>query len=255
MESEQSIEVVTGTAELGPRTVHAVAVSREEMVEANGQIREFLSVKLDGLRLEHQEMQDAIDVAMANNWKIDVLGKAEKKLRRQVMYYDKLVAALDAGFTIVPNMPCDQFAIRVKRALPRETAIRTATGYEPNAMLKDETGEILPAGEGRYESPNQLIREERSSFEAKPGTMEHTHFIRATEWDAIEFPFAAAVPIVMSATQAAMALKLFDRIGLVPQQVRMVEDPIVLGQIVLRENGRERVASFLIAWHLDMRTL
>lgn len=122
--------------------------------------------------------------------------------------------------------------------------------------MPDEKCEVLPAGEGRYESPTQLVSERVIKEPQADGkTVKTTTILTPTSFDMIEFPFAAAVPVVMTATQAAMALKLFDRIGIVPQQLRRDADPIVLGQIILRQNGRERVASFLIAWHLDLRTL
>jgi hypothetical protein len=167
--------------------------------------------------------------------------------------------ALEAGYTVVPNMPCDQFVIRVARknatsfSSYKQDEHHTPSNWQMD-RIPDQKEQILPAGEGRYESPTPTVDDESSSHQ-RDGKLVHTRFIQVTGFDAIEFPFAAAVPVVMSATQAAMALKLFDRIGIVPQELKRNMDPIILGQIVRRENGRERVASFLIAWHLDMRTL
>ena len=61
----------------------------------------------------------------------------------------------------------------------------------------------------------------------------------------------------MDATAAAMAMKIFDRIGVVPQTRRKGYrgDPIVLGQITRKEGWQTKTASFLIAWYLDPRTL
>jgi hypothetical protein len=253
----ETIEALEGTSVFPTPRIHAVAVNATEMAEANEQIRDFLRDKIGTLQLEKDGIGEAASVASKNGWKTDALDSAERRLMRQILYYKKLLAAVNAGYTIVPNMPCDQFAIRVNRKRPsvrRQSATSTGS-WDPSVSLGDEKEEILPPGEGRYVSPNQMIEQNLHVNELPDGKKSKTLTVWPTGFDTIEFPFAAAVPVVMNATQAAMSLKLFDRIGLVPQQVRRDADPIVLGQIVLRQNRRERVASFLIAWHLDLRTL
>ena len=237
--------------------IHAVAVNATEMAEANAQIREHLVAKLTALQDERDGLSEAGRVAEENGWKSDQITRSEMRLAKEIEYYGKLLLAVDAGYTIVPNMPCDQFAIRVKRKGPAVGAQSATSDWHtnPRPSIDDERCEVLPAGHGRYESPRQLVEEYKTQEKLPDGKTRTTAITTPTGFDMIEFPFAAAVPVVMTATQAAMSLKLFDRIGLVPQQVRRTEDPIVLGQIILRQSGRERVASFLIAWHLDLRTL
>lgn len=77
---------------------------------------------------------------------------------------------------------------------------------------------------------------------------------KAVSFAELEFPLAIAHPVVMDATSHAMALKIFDRIGIVPQSLRH-GDPIVLGQIIRKQGWQTKTASFLIAWYLDVRTL
>lgn len=239
--------------------IHAVAINATEMAEANKEITVFITAKLASIQAEKDGITEAYMVAEQNGWKTDALAATEKRLIRDLEYYGKLLLALEAGYTVVPNMPCDQFAIRVDRkSATRFSSYKTDERHTPSNWqmdhIPDQKEQILPAGEGRYESPTPTTDDD-SSTHTRDGKLVHTRFIQVTGFDAIEFPFAAAVPVVMSATQAAMALKLFDRIGIVPQEVKRNMDPIILGQIVRRENGRDRVASFLIAWHLDMRTL
>jgi hypothetical protein len=70
----------------------------------------------------------------------------------------------------------------------------------------------------------------------------------------VEFPIAAAQAEVMTATQEAMALKVFDAIGICPPQRK--GDPLIIGQIMMPGTRWSRkTVSFLIAWHLDLRTL
>ena len=239
---------------------HAVAVNATEMAEANAAITIFIKAKLASLQSEKDGFTETCMVAEMNGWKGEALARIEKRLVRELEYYGKLLLALEAGYTVVPNMPCDQFAIRVERKGPtpfstyKEYDDRTPSDWNMD-RIPDQKEQILPAGEGRYESPNPEIDDASGTHRNGEGKLIHSRHIQVTGFDDIEFPLAAAVPLVMTATQAAMSLKLFDRIGIVPQQLKAHMDPIILGQIVRRENGRDKVASFLIAWHLDMRTL
>jgi hypothetical protein len=169
------------------------------------------------------------------------------------MYYQKLLAAVHAGYTVVPNMPVDIFAIRVKREKPAVgSAIRSET-YKPSVpSLNDEQEQRLPVGEGQYKSPIQTTNIER--WESKNAKDEIVHHVMqsAVDFADIEFPLAVAHPVVMDATGAAMALKIFDRIGVVRNGSG---DPIVLGEITRKVGWQTKTASFLIAWYLDPRTL
>jgi hypothetical protein len=237
--------------------LHAVAVNATEMAAANTEIRSYVEVKIAALAGELADVRESMNIAAEKGWAPGALERMEKRLSTQKLYYEKLVMALDAGYTLVPNMPCDQFAIRVSRTRPEVKAIHRHSDYgKPNGSMRDEREQLLPAGEGRYESPIQTINTTRATETLDGGKTTRWHVtIIPTGFAAIDFPLAAAVPVVMTATQAAMALRLFDRIGIVPQSVRRDADPIVLGQIVRRWGSRERVTSFLIAWHLDLRTL
>lgn len=264
---ENELAVIEGTQEMTmaqaqqidrpkPPSLHAVAVNATEMKEANEEIREAVVRKLEALQAEAEDVGEARFVAQTNNWATATLARVESKLLKQIEYYGKLLLALDAGYTLVPNMPCDQFAIRVKRQQPAEGMRHNESHYGySDPRVPEEREQILQPGEGRYKSPAQLLRRTQNKEVVDAKTTKYHVTLTPTEFDAIEFPLAAAVPVVMTATQAAMALKLFDRIGLVPQQVQRNADPIVLGQICWRHGGVERVTSFLIAWHLDLRTL
>lgn len=258
--SEESIEKVESLE--GPKVfltprIHAVAINATEMLESQTQIKDFLTEKVASILSEENMTRESLDVAVANGWKKDAFERAVRKLEISRLYYSKLLSAVEAGYTIVPNMPCDQFAIRVNRNTTRvRPRIDTWHMRQERMSIPEEKEDgNLSEGAGRYESPRQLVTRDYSEFTTEKGTNQVISSCTPVDFDAIEFPFAAAVPVVMNATQAAMSLRLFDRIGIVPQSVRPDQDPIILGQIVRREGGRERVVSFLIAWHLDFRTL
>jgi hypothetical protein len=69
------------------------------------------------------------------------------------------------------------------------------------------------------------------------------------------FPLNVARPQIMEATAQAMVAKCFDEIGICPQTKQA--DPLIIGRIATKRRGWQEpsMISFLIAWHLDLRTL
>jgi hypothetical protein len=53
----------------------------------------------------------------------------------------------------------------------------------------------------------------------------------------------------MQATSRAMALEIFDEIGVFPPTKK--EDPVIIGRVNLNHKGMKRTVSFMIAWHLN----
>lgn len=240
---------------------HAVAVNATEMKEANTQITSFLVAKCDEIDKELAEMTAAYETAKTRKWASSALQNQVRNITKRKVYYDKLLDAVNAGYTIVPNMPCDIFAIRTDRHDPKwfhqtGTSQYSYNGAAPN--VKDEKERLLPSGEGEYQNPLVAFTEDRDKVKTAEGKELYRVVQRKPEWRDMEFPLAAAHPVVMAAADDAMRNLIFDRIGIVPQGTMRRGyrgDPIVLGQIVRRDGYSEKVTSFLIAWHLDVRTL
>ncbi len=238
---------------------HAVAVNATEMQQSTEKIKTFLETKVTALDTEVKELSDALAAAEKNKWATKTYRNQLKKVESRRMYYVKMVGALHAGLTLVPNMDCDIFAIRTKRV--NHPKWKGATGVSQHSFrgaspyIRDEKEMVLPVGEGDYRSPVQMFHEANRKVQ-KDGKEMYQVQQYCDGYSDIDFPFAAAHSVVMDATSHAMALKIFDRIGVVPQGTARRGyrgDPIILGQIVRKEGYK--VASFLIAWHLDVRTL
>jgi hypothetical protein len=255
MSSEATVQPETDLA-LVPQ-FHAVAVNATEMVACKTGIKNWLELKVRSIEQEIDSIQATLDAAIRNKWKSSTFKNQLQKVKQKHLYYGKLLSACNAGYTIVPNLDCDVFAIRVNRSSPSaKPSINEATGYMPCApRIDDETEQRLPIGDGRYESPFQTIDTRR--WEEKNEKNEIVHKVKscAVDFAEIEFPLAIANPLVMDATAQAMALKIFDRIGVVNNHNQRRGDPIVLGQITRKEGYSTKTASFLIAWYLDPRTL
>ncbi len=199
---------------------HAVAVNATEMQQSTTQIKSFLEAKVTSLDTEVQELTAALNVAIANKWAVKTYRSQLKKAEYRKMYYVKLVAAMNAGLTIVPNMDCDVFAIRTNRTSWPKWNGNTGTSQHgfnsASPHVPEEKEVVLPIGSGDYRSPLQMFTEENSKTE-KDGKTFYTVEQSCDGYADIEFPFAAAHSVVMDATSRAMALKIFDRIGIVPQ--------------------------------------
>lgn len=240
---------------------HLVAVNGTEMLVARSGIQKWLRAKLDDIQSEIDTAQANYDQAIKHKWKASPFKNQIRKEQSKHLYYSKILAASEAGFTIVPNMDVTVFAVRTTRQLPKWHGNQGTSTYGYSAaspMVPDENEQRLPIGEGEYQSPSQKFREEyRKIPQIKDGKQIEVYHVRqiCEGFDQIEFPLAIAQPMVMDATARAMAMKIFDRIGVVPRKYKRRGDPIVLGQITGKEGWQTKVASFLIAWYLDPRTL
>jgi hypothetical protein len=247
-------DITIPDASVTPITNHVVALNGAEMEAARIQVRAYLERQSLLTSSELAELNDALRAAQLANFKTSRIEAAIGRLRKRQRYLSHLTAAVAAGYSIVPNMPMTVFAVRVKRDQP---LLQSSTGGSLRSAAWDidqERGQLLEAGAGRYVSPDILTEHSSSQEDDGKGGKRVKHTLETTQYDAIDFPFAAAHASVMNATQEAMALKIFDRIGIVPE-TRPKGDPIILGQIIERHGQSERVVSCLIAWHIDLRTL
>jgi hypothetical protein len=235
--------------------VHLVACDPQEMAASQANLTVWVKQKVAAVKYELEELTTAYDTATKNGWDSDALERQVDKAALQVTYYEKMLGAVEAGFTIIPNFPIDLFAIRVSRNLP---AVRPEQGNSAYwwPTLADEKAQALAAGEGRYVSPTQRVRNEEHR-ETKDGKEIIVRTVTPTSFGEVEFPLIAARPVVMDAAHEAMALQLFDQIGICPKQTPK-GDPLIIGQIFLppvRSHTPRKLVSFLIAWHLNLNDL
>jgi hypothetical protein len=187
-------------------------------------------------------------IARSNGWKLSALTSSINRTARRITYYGKLKTAVEAGYLVVPNFPVTLMAVRVDR--DRQPEQTDSWKHDPKVSRADP--QLLPAGVGRYVD-NALFVEDISYAvsDGKGGTTMKALY-KSGAYDEPDFPFAMVKPTVMDATQRAMALKVFDAIGIV--QNDSGRDPIMVGQILDPRGNRRRV-TFFIAWWLDTRTL
>lgn len=232
------------------KDIELTAVLPQEMVGAQKQLISWCDAKVASIRNESEELRLATEHAKAAKWKHSTLQSQYNKSLKRIEYYEKIKAALEHGFYIVPNFPIQMFAIRKgghkdPKGFERDSASWGRRNFEQNAQE-------LPEGDGVYRNPFPIVvREEKRKTD---GTLVVESYPRA--WDDFEFPINMAKPQIMSVTQTALALKIFDRVGVMPSVKKKKEDPVIIGQIINKIGPySERIVSFMIAWHLNTNVL
>lgn len=239
-------------------TMHLVARNPQEMAAAQANLATWFVRKIAAVTAEADELASAVEEAKANTWKFATLEGQHARAMTRKLFYEKCLFAVQEGYTIIPDIAIDIFAIRTARTKPaRKEQHEENKNYEPHVRVPDERPQVLPPGVGQYQNPETFVHNIRGTCKNEKGEEVKFHTQWATRFDAIEFPAIAAVPYVMNATQEAMAARVFDQIGISPQGSVRSADPLIIGQILGEHRGYSgrKTISFLIAWHLDLRTL
>lgn len=223
-----------------------IATKPQEMADAQRSMIAWAAEKVEAVAAELKDAERSLDVAIASGWRLGPFERVVNNGARHLTFYEKIKAALEAGYYIVPPFPLDIFTIRTDRSIPR----RKTSTYRWDRRL--QAARLMAQGEGRYVSDEPEIYQ-RTIPAADSGTEKDVKEYFAKEFRDVAFPFALAKPQIMEATAAAMALKVFDQFGCLPGQRRSA-DPIICGQILKPDRWRTPI-TFFIAWWLDTRTL
>lgn len=248
-------ETALAVADVEVPQVHLVARNPNEMALAKTSLELFLVQKIAQCDSEANDLFAAYEEALRHKWKSSTFRAHGNLAKRRGDFYRKVKMAVEAGYTIVPNFPIDVFAVRVKRTTPRShTAESTWDQPTATSNARDVSADSLPGGEGRFVSNLPAGIPGSYQKELKDGKKETRYFFETTEFQDVAFPIEAARVEVMSAAAEAMALKVFDQVGICPQTRK--GDPLIIGKILGPKIGyTQKEVSFLIAWHLDLRTL
>lgn len=221
-----------------------IARNSEEMLAAQGQLTSWAETKLASIGQELQQAQENFDIAKRNKWRTVGLQSTLNAARKRFLFYEKMKAAVEAGYAIVPNFPIDVFAIRTSKASPAEGG--TSDPWDEHA----QKSELPSLGEGEYVSDRPTQLQQSWTEKDKENRDITKRWYTAGEFQDVDFPIRAVKPQILDEVGRAMALKVFDEIGILPAR-RQKSDPMVIGQIVFRANGNERRLSFLITWWLS----
>lgn len=244
MDISQQSEIIHPASQL--EDVALTATLPQDMVIAQKALIAWCEKKVAVCNAEVDELKGAVEQAKKHKWKSSVLETQHRNAVKRFQYYEKVKAALIAGFYIVPNFPIQMFAI--KKGHHSKPRGRANDRWHHNFEQKSAE---MPLGEGEYKNPFPLV----STKSGKDVQGKDWAVTYAKEWDDFEFPITMAKPEIMSITAAAMRLKIFDQIGVMPHLHKKKEDPVIIGQIFRKSGYTTRTVSFMIAWHLNTNVL
>lgn len=228
----------------------AIIVARDpaEMQVAQQQLIAWAEHRLAECDAEIKDLEANYAVAHKAKWRAGPWKTRIAKEQRRRSFYEKVKAALDAGYCIVPNFPVEIFAVRTRREEPKSKAIETWR----NENMKTESP---PIGEGEYVSPQTIDDRWTEEETTSDGKTKNVAYRMPTEFQAPDFPFGFAKAQILDDTRAAMALKIFDDLGGLPAR-RKKQDPVIVGRLVFRDGGySEKVITFLVSWFIDPRMI
>ena len=224
------------------RTI-AVAMTPDELEASRKTVIEFCDKKISVLKREARELEENLRIAKKHGWRTVTLRGAIPRMKSRIKFYEKIRAASQAGYVIIPDFPVEAFAVRTTRAHP------LGKGALHSYQVPDIQTESPAIGEGRYVNNVPAKR----SFDMPDDKGKVVRHWTQDDFLDVEFPVAIAHPHILNATAAAMRLKIFDEIGLVSKNVK--RDPIVVGVVKRREGYTWKQVNFFIAWWLNVENL
>lgn len=249
--SNQETSSETAMTLAGPRSLEVIALDQPGLEASHAKMIEWALAAQRQVRSEIAEDTAALEVAKTRKWATKPFSSRITRLERRVEFYQKIELALRAGYVLVPNFEMTAFAVRTDAKSPRG-GIRS--GKWNNFV---QSAKLLPAGAGRYIDPNPFVHTEESTVpDGKGGTKDVVQQWPTGLDDEISFPMTMARPSLMTRAGEAMALKIFDEVGVAVDTRRRGGrgDPILMGYIGNPRDSRPGV-SFFLGWSFDPSVL
>lgn len=230
------------------QTPGQMAIAQDALIDWGQRKVSYLKKEL---RLAEENLTAAKEAKVATApWK-----RAVALAKRRVNYYEKILAALEEGYFIVPDFPINVIGVRTKKTRPTDRGNR----HDWASSVKAEQHQSLPIGQGEYVNPNPSHYVETDTIEKKDHTgamvkVKERKFVTCDDFDEIDFPLRIVRPQVLTAYQKASQKKLFDTIGVLPNN-RRSPDPMVIGTVEMKEGSRTHRVSFLVCWWIPTRSL
>jgi hypothetical protein len=224
-----------------PKDLELTATLPAEMISAQHNLIQWCEQKIQFIQKETEELKQATAHAKKMKWKYTTLQNQFYRSEKRLSFYEKIKAALVEGYYIIPNFDVDVFAVRTEKDKPKKylTHNRWSDRNQSSADVK--------LGCGDYKNDRPLVSSRYID--------EKTTQFWASKWDEqIEFPINMCKPVIMEATSRAMALKIFDEIGVFPS-ARKDDDPVIIGRINTKVGYFTKRVSFMIVWHLNTNVL
>lgn len=225
-----------------------IATTPAGMLEAQGKMQQWIGSKLADAQQDLRDADEVFRALQSTGMRTNHAARQQSVARARITFYEKVKAALDAGYYIIPPFDVQVFAIRTDRA---------PLSHESDShWRKEQQARRLPVGEGGYENPDVPRLEHRTIQKPKTdgtGTYPVAIYRNDHVWpENIELPERAQKPTIIEATAKALGELIFDALAIAPQY--RAADPIIVGQIRHWKANRAPL-TFFVAWWMDERDL
>lgn len=238
-----------------------VARSPQDVRTQHGSLKEWVHRQLDETNSELSEINGLLEKAKRQKFGTKDIAKHQKKIIAYKKFLIKIFAAIQAGYTIIPNFDIESLAVRSDG--------RTVAGnkhYSPpiHGAMK------LEIGKGRYVSPEPEFESWTQAGKDYHGEAITETFYYATKNAPVPMPLFLARTQLAETLMSAMKEKLFDEIGIVngkrQHQTHRVPvsaqtatgiDPILVGRILHPKASQwnKRMVTFFLGWWMDTKML
>lgn len=220
-----------------------IALNPQQMQEAQVKTTSWVDAKLESAKADHDTADEIYDSMMRASLSPASAKRQMQKAAARVRFYEKVKAALAAGYVIIPPFGFDIFAIRTDRNAP-------VANKGDSAWAGKESARPLSVGAGVWRDPEPLRykigTEQKPTYDGK--STREVAIYETQEWrDEIDLPVIAQKPQIIDAVGRALHEKIFDALGIAP--ATRAPDPIIAGEI-RRPDGRGSL-TFMVAWWLD----
>lgn len=222
-----------------------MAFNPTQMAEAQATTISWIQAKLASAQQDVEAAESTLSTLRAYGLRTETAERQLDKAARRVKFYEKVRAALDAGYYIIPPFNIQLFAIRTDRKPPMDAG--------RSAWVREQDARALPLGTGNFVNA-RVVRQQidtEKEPDGKGGTRDVAIFGNTKWLDGIEIPARAMKPQIIDAVGKALQEKIFDALGIAPAYREA--DPIIAGQIK-RPDGKG-VLTFFVAWWLDEEDL
>lgn len=227
-----------------------VATTPTAVVKAHVDIAEWARLKMHEARLDLAVERENLKTAERCKWSTKPFRRNIRKCQARVVFLEKLVAGVEAGLHIVPNFYMSIFAIRTDATKVKGKPKASRYGID---SYFPQAAKSLPAGDGRYVSPQPTYSYWKGSRKNSEGNPYEVTVSQPVSFLLPDYPVCLAKPELMAATERAQLLGIMDEIGIAEDQSRGCGDPMILGRIN-QPYGRPSV-TFFIAWALPLDSL
>ena len=100
--------------------VTVVATTRPQMEAAQRTLVACAASRLERLEVELLDLEKNLALAKANKLRQAPIQAAIYKAKRRITFYTKLRYAFEMGYTLIPNMAVDVFAVKTNRQGPKK---------------------------------------------------------------------------------------------------------------------------------------